>query len=107
VMSNLVVFTRILQICTLFILFSTFRLHFKCLIVELSLLNNYFGLNMHKNALFLLKNGKNRPALRVPPPDPRQPLSDWEFLATPLCRGIAFTNVKAKMHPIASFLLEK
>jgi len=36
--------------------------------------NNYFGRNMHKNALFLLKNGKNRPALGAPPPNPRQPL---------------------------------
>jgi len=62
---------------------------------------------MHKNALFLLKNNKNRPALKVPrplssgggasPADPRWPpavgcsaprppptIPRWEILATPL-----------------------
>jgi len=29
---------------------------------------------MHKNALFLFKSYKNRPALGAPPPDPRQTL---------------------------------
>jgi len=34
---------------------------------ELLLENNYFGRNMRKNALFLLKNCKNRPALGARP----------------------------------------
>jgi len=32
--------------------------------------NNYFGRNMHKDMLYLLKNFKNRSALEAPPPDP-------------------------------------
>jgi len=32
--------------------------------------NSYFGRYMHKNALFLLKNCKNRPALWVSLPNP-------------------------------------
>jgi len=33
---------------------------------------------MHKNALFLLKNCKNRPAMGAPPPDHRQTLPHTE-----------------------------
>jgi len=46
---------------------------------------------MHKNALFLLKNCKNRPAPRTKPPAsggwgfaPRPLPTPWKFLATPL-----------------------
>jgi len=39
------------------------------LIDELLLLSNYFGRTMHKNALFLLKNCKNCPALGALPPN--------------------------------------
>jgi len=38
------------------------------LIDKLLLYNSYFGQNMHKNALFLLKNCKIRPALGASPP---------------------------------------
>jgi len=44
---------------------------------------------MHKNALFLLKNCKNRPGLGDTPPDPwcppaALPPHHWEILAMPL-----------------------
>jgi len=60
-----VTFMRILQKLYFIILFSTFRLILNAFIIdELLLQNNYFNRNMHKNALFLLKNCKNRSAIR-------------------------------------------
>jgi len=57
------------ETCTSFILFSTFRLAFYMLLIDKLLLQIYFGRNMHKNALFLLKNSKNRLVLGISPSD--------------------------------------
>jgi len=46
------------------------------LIDDLLLQNNYFGRNMHKKELFLLKNRKNCPVLGAKPPAPQPPAAD-------------------------------
>jgi len=77
-------------------------------------LNSCFVRNMHKNALFLLKNCKKSPKAGVLPPDPlafrrwgsapRPPIPHWEFLTTPLLNTILLMLIISRKTVNINFL---